>query len=128
MRGAEKEGAGGFVKGFGKGIVGLVAKPAVGLFDFTGNLTEGIRNSANVKNHELERVRYPRYVGISGVLEVYDGRKAYGAFVFHSARFEKFENEVYLAHLDVRKDNIVVMISNYRLLGLQPGGRFTVQW
>lgn len=30
LRGAEKEGAGGLVKGFGKGIGGLIAKPAAG--------------------------------------------------------------------------------------------------
>lgn len=30
IRGAEKEGAGGFVKGFGKGIGGLITKPAAG--------------------------------------------------------------------------------------------------
>lgn len=35
LRGAEKEGAAGLVKGFGKGIGGLVAKPAAGTFDFT---------------------------------------------------------------------------------------------
>lgn len=32
IRGAEKEGAGGFVKGIGKGIGGLIAKPAAGEF------------------------------------------------------------------------------------------------
>ena len=30
LRGAEKEGAGGLVKGFGKGIGGLITKPAAG--------------------------------------------------------------------------------------------------
>ncbi|RCI05461.1 hypothetical protein CU098_001873, partial [Rhizopus stolonifer] len=42
MEGATKDGVGGFIKGFGKGLVGVVTKPAVGVFDFTSNVTEGI--------------------------------------------------------------------------------------
>ncbi|GAO16707.1 hypothetical protein UVI_02002530 [Ustilaginoidea virens] len=42
MKGAEKGGAGGFVKGVGKGIGGLVAKPAAGIWGFPAYMMQGI--------------------------------------------------------------------------------------
>jgi hypothetical protein len=36
LRGAEKEGGAGLLKGFGKGIGGLILKPAAGTYSFTG--------------------------------------------------------------------------------------------
>lgn len=37
MQGAEKEGVGGFVKGVGKGFLGLATKPAIGAFDLASS-------------------------------------------------------------------------------------------
>ncbi|KJZ77528.1 hypothetical protein HIM_03252 [Hirsutella minnesotensis 3608] len=42
IRGAEKEGAGGFVKGFGKGIGGLIAKPAAGFWGVPAYMMQGV--------------------------------------------------------------------------------------
>ena len=46
LRGAEREGALGFVKGVGKGLTGLVVKPVAGVLDFTNKASEGVVNSA----------------------------------------------------------------------------------
>ncbi|PHH83711.1 hypothetical protein CDD82_4673 [Ophiocordyceps australis] len=48
LRGAEKEGAGGFVKGFGKGIGGLIAKPAAGIWGVPAYTMQGVH--AEIKN------------------------------------------------------------------------------
>ena len=42
MQGAEKEGLPGFVKGVGKGFLGLATKPAIGAFDLASSMTTTI--------------------------------------------------------------------------------------
>lgn len=41
LQGAEKEGVGGFVKGVGKGFLGLATKPAIGAFDLASSESSG---------------------------------------------------------------------------------------
>lgn len=41
--GARADGVEGFFKGFGKGIMGLVTRPAVGVFDMVSTTLDGIR-------------------------------------------------------------------------------------
>ncbi|PHH67103.1 hypothetical protein CDD81_4498 [Ophiocordyceps australis] len=47
LRGAEKEGAGGFVKGFGKGIGGLITKPAAGIWGLPAYMMQGVHAEIN---------------------------------------------------------------------------------
>ena len=42
LQGARKEGAAGFFKGFGKGLVGVVARPVGGIVDMASSTFEGI--------------------------------------------------------------------------------------
>ena len=49
MRAASKSGNGrfaGFMKGVGKGIIGVAVKPAVGAMDLAEGVSAGIRNTA----------------------------------------------------------------------------------
>ena len=41
--GARTDGFEGFFKGFGKGILGLVTRPTVGVFDMVSTTLDGIR-------------------------------------------------------------------------------------
>ena len=41
--GAKEAGAAGFFKGLGKGVVGVLARPAGGLVDFASSTLEGIK-------------------------------------------------------------------------------------
>lgn len=71
MEGAERDGATGFIKGVGKGFVGLVTKPVVGVFDFMSTSTEGIRNTTTVFDQDaLDKARLPRYIASDGVIRV----------------------------------------------------------
>ncbi|KAK9437780.1 glycosyltransferase family 1 protein [Metarhizium brunneum] len=47
IRGAEKEGPGGFVKGIGKGIGGLIAKPAAGIWGVPAYMMQGVHAEVN---------------------------------------------------------------------------------
>lgn len=61
IEGAESEGAFGFFKGVGKGMIGLAAKPVVGALDLVSNIGEGIRNTTTVfDTPERDRVRMVR--------------------------------------------------------------------
>lgn len=71
MEGAERDGATGFVKGVGKGVVGLFTKPLVGAFDFMSTSTEGIRNTTTVFDQDaLDKARLPRFIAADGVIRV----------------------------------------------------------
>lgn len=41
--GAQKEGAAGFFKGFGKGLVGAIARPTGGIIDLASSTFQGIK-------------------------------------------------------------------------------------
>jgi vacuolar protein sorting-associated protein 13A/C len=62
VRGAEKDGVGGFFKGALKGFAGLVVKPVVGVIDLTSKTAEGIKNTANYFDEKPneKRSRPPR--------------------------------------------------------------------
>lgn len=81
MEGAEKNGVSGFFKGLGKGLVGVIAKPIIGVFDLASNVTEGInirfsflikgiKNTTTVFEDELDRQRLPRHIAKDGILRV----------------------------------------------------------
>ena len=48
--GAKAGGAAGFFKGLGKGVVGVVARPAGGLVDFASSTFEGIKGLVTFQN------------------------------------------------------------------------------
>ncbi|EMC98060.1 hypothetical protein BAUCODRAFT_32061 [Baudoinia panamericana UAMH 10762] len=102
MQGAEKEGAAGFVKGVGKGLLGLATKPAIGAFDLASNMAEGVKNTTTVFDQEgLDRVRLPRFIGIDGVVRPYTQREALGQFWLKTADNGKYFDERYIAHLEL---------------------------
>lgn len=43
MEGAREEGAAGFIKGVGKGLVGFVALPIAGIIDFTSTSFDSVK-------------------------------------------------------------------------------------
>lgn len=102
MEGAEKEGALGFVKGVGKGVLGFATKPAIGAFDLASNLAEGVRNTTTVFDQEgLDRVRMPRFIGQDGIVRPYTQREALGQFWLKTLDNGKYFNEEYIAHLEL---------------------------
>ncbi|GAB7347666.1 hypothetical protein MBLNU459_g4530t1 [Dothideomycetes sp. NU459] len=103
LQGAEKEGAVGFVKGVGKGFLGLATKPAIGAFDLASNMAEGVRNTTTVFDQEgLDRVRLTRFIGQDGIVRPYSQREALGQFWLKTLDNGKFFNEDYIAHLELQ--------------------------
>ncbi|KAJ1339754.1 hypothetical protein BSLG_005660 [Batrachochytrium salamandrivorans] len=59
LKGAHEAGIEGFFKGLGKGLVGVVAKPMIGVMDLATSVSEGIKNTTTVFDTELDRQRLP---------------------------------------------------------------------
>ncbi|KAI5810307.1 hypothetical protein DFH27DRAFT_185031 [Peziza echinospora] len=117
IQGGQREGALGFFKGIGKGVVGLATKPAIGIFDLASNVTEGIRNTTTVFDAEgLDRVRLTRFIGQDGIVRPYSQREALGQFWLKQLDNGKYFNEEYIAHLDLPEHDSIVMLTYKRIM------------
>lgn len=102
LQGAEREGAAGFVKGVGKGLLGLPTKALIGGFDLASSMAEGVRNTTTVFDQEgLDRVRLARFIGTDGIVRPYSQREALGQFWLKTLDNGKYFNESYIAHLEL---------------------------
>ncbi|KAI5306994.1 hypothetical protein KEM56_005829 [Ascosphaera pollenicola] len=123
LEGAEKDGIQGFVKGIGKGILGLPTKSIVGAFDFASSLAEGVRNTTTVFDaNDLDRVRYPRFIGMDGVIRPYSAREALGQFWLKTADDGIYFHEDYIAHLDLPGQSKLVLLTYNRILIIRTKG------
>ncbi|PVI04174.1 vacuolar protein sorting-associated protein 13 [Periconia macrospinosa] len=128
LQGAEKEGALGFVKGVGKGLLGVPTKAAIGAFDLASNMAEGVRNTTTVFDQEgLDRVRLPRYIGTDGIVRPYSQREALGQFWLKTLDNGKYFNEDYIAHLELSNKDMLVMLSYNHILMVRTKGLRT-EW
>lgn len=117
LQGAEKEGLPGFVKGVGKGFLGLATKPAIGAFDLASNMAEGVRNTTTVFDAEgLDRVRLTRFIGLDGIVRPYAQREALGQFWLKTLDDGKHFNEDYIAHLELPGKDMMVMLTYSRIM------------
>lgn len=128
LEGAEQEGFAGFFKGVGKGVIGLATKPAIGIFDLASNVSEGIRNTTTVFDGEgLDRVRLPRFIGADGIVRPYNQREALGQFWLKQLDNGKYFNEQYIAHLELPREDVVVMLTYSRIM-LIKSKKLTTEW
>lgn len=117
IEGAAKDGAGGFFKGLGKGLIGLPTKTVIGVFDLASNVSEGIRNTTTVLDGEgLDKVRLPRYISYDGVIRPYSQREAQGQYWLKSIEGGSFFNETYLAHLVLPGEEQAVLVTFQKII------------
>jgi len=73
---AKEEGAKGFVKGIGSGLVGAIASPFAATLRLGNTVSSGIKNSAlkigKGKIPQYGRFRHPRYFNSRSILQPYD--------------------------------------------------------
>ncbi|KAF1952441.1 vacuolar protein sorting-associated protein-like protein vps13 [Byssothecium circinans] len=128
IQGAEKEGALGFVKGVGKGLLGVPTKAAIGAFDLASNMAEGVRNTTTVFDQEgLDRVRLTRFIGTDGIVRPYSQREALGQFWLKTLDNGKYFNEDYIAHLELQNKDMLVMLTYNGILMVRTKGLRT-EW
>ncbi|KAH9220013.1 hypothetical protein DL95DRAFT_520355 [Leptodontidium sp. 2 PMI_412] len=128
LEGAEQEGLTGFFKGVGKGALGFVTKPAIGIFDLASNVSEGIRNTTTVFDGDgLDRVRLTRFIGTDGIVRPYSQREALGQFWLKQLDNGKYFNEQYIAHLELPREDVVVILTYSRIM-LIKSKKLTSEW
>ncbi|OLL22292.1 Vacuolar protein sorting-associated protein 13 [Neolecta irregularis DAH-3] len=130
LEGAEKDGAAGFFRGVGKGLVGFATKPVVGVFDLASNLTEGIRNTTTVFDRDgIDRIRLPRYIGKDAIVRPYNHREALGQYWLKQLDKGRFigSDEQYLAHLELPGNDKIMMLTYSRIM-LIKSKRLTIEW
>ena len=123
MRGAEKKGIEGFAKGIGKGLLGLLVKPMIGISDAATDVMIGVRNSvenAGGAQHQsltLDRNQFrprrPMY-GRDKVLRPYAIEDAAAAALMLRTRCA---GENYLSHLDLGDRVALLSVKRFILLG-----------
>lgn len=112
MEGAEKEGAAGFFKGVGRGLVGLPTKTAIGFFDLALNFSEGVRNTTTVFDTDgIDKVRIARYIAPNQPVARYLARQAQGQYWLRHLDSGTYPNEVYVAHLVMLGQEMCVMVT-----------------
>jgi len=118
----------GFFKGVGKGVLGLATKPAIGVFDLASNVSEGIRNTTTVFDGDsLDRVRLTRFIGTDGIVRPYSQREALGQYWLKQLDSGKYFNEQYIAHLELPREDVVVMLTYSRIM-LFKSKRLMSEW
>lgn len=117
LEGASKDGAAGFFRGLGKGLVGLPTKTAIGIFDLASNVSEGVRNTTTVfDGNQIPRVRPTRFIEHDGVVRPFNDREAVGQTWLKAVNEGQYFNDEYLAHLNMNRDNIVAIVSFSRVI------------
>lgn len=117
LEGAAKEGASGFFKGIGKGLIGLPTKTAIGFFDLASNLSEGVRNTTTVFDADaICPIRPPRYIASDGIVRPYNEREAVGQKIMKSANGGLYFNDVYLAHTKLSESDMLVLVTTDRIV------------
>ncbi|NP_001094445.2 intermembrane lipid transfer protein VPS13A [Rattus norvegicus] len=127
IKGAQKEGAAGFFKGVGKGLVGAVARPTGGIIDMASSTFQGIKRATETS--EVESLRPPRFFNEDGVIRPYrlrDGTGNQMLQVMENGRFAKYK---YFTHVMVNKTDMF-MITRCGVLFVTKGtfGQLTCEW
>ncbi|CAF1073014.1 unnamed protein product [Rotaria sordida] len=99
VAGAARSGASGFVKGLGKGLIGLVAQPASGIVDFASTSLDVVKRAAT-QEQIVRRVRYPRHVGRDGLVRPYIPHEAMGLYILNRLEDRRYaKTDTYVAHI-----------------------------
>jgi len=115
VKGAKKEGALGFFKGIGKGIVVIGVKPVVGAADFVAKTSEGIRNTTTMNEKETKRSRPPRMMGSDGNLTEYTEKESKGLFLLNHVEQGDYRTDTYIHHEELQ-GNKVLLITDTRVI------------
>lgn len=128
VKGASQEGAIGFFKGLGKGIVGLPTKTAIGFLDLANSVSEGVRNTTTVFDaNQIDRVRPTRFTAHDGVVRPYSHREAQGQAWLKVANNGEFFRDSYLAHLSLSENEMIIIVTFMRIMLLSTT-TMTTEW
>ena len=116
IKGSQREGASGFFKGLGKGLVSLPTKTAIGFLDLTNNLSQGVKSSTTIlQQQNATSIRLPRYINHDQIIRRYDLRTSQGQYWLKTANGGLYQDDHYLAHTVLPGKELSVIISMERI-------------
>uniref|UniRef100_A0A673CPI7 Vacuolar protein sorting 13 homolog A n=1 Tax=Sphaeramia orbicularis TaxID=375764 RepID=A0A673CPI7_9TELE len=128
IKGAQKEGAAGFFKGVGKGLVGAVARPTGGIIDMASSTFQGIKRAAET-SQDIMSLRPPRFIHEDGVIRPYKEREGIGSQMLQKIENGRFAKYRYFAHAKVNESDFL-MITKRGIFFVTKGtfGQLTCEW
>ncbi|XP_077456591.1 intermembrane lipid transfer protein VPS13A isoform X1 [Stigmatopora argus] len=128
IAGAQREGAAGFFKGVGKGLVGAVARPTGGIIDMASSTFQGIKRAAET-SQDIESLRPPRFIHEDGVIRPYKQREGIGSQMLQKIENGRFAKYRYFAHAKVN-DSDFLMITKRGIFFVTTGtfGQLICEW
>ncbi|KAM6931036.1 intermembrane lipid transfer protein VPS13A [Xenentodon cancila] len=128
IKGAQKEGAAGFFKGVGKGLVGAVARPTGGIIDMASSTFQGIKRATET-SQDIASLRPPRFIHEDGVIRPYKEMEGFGSQMLQKIENGRFAKYRYFAHAKVN-DSDFLMITKRGIFFVTKGtfGQLTCEW
>ncbi|XP_029047151.1 vacuolar protein sorting-associated protein 13D isoform X1 [Osmia bicornis bicornis] len=127
--GAANEGFPGFFAGFGKGVVGTITKPVVGVLDLATETATAVRETSRSAHRTIpKRDRYPRVAsGPAGLLPPYNRQQAEGQEFLYIINDHNY-SELFVAYECLRTgtENLRVLVSNDRVRVISGGTKGVV--
>ena len=116
LEGARDEGVGGFFKGVGKGVAGLVTRPTGGIVDFASGTFDTVKRATEINDEVSRRTRPARYIHPDGVVRYYDKKEALGARIVSQVDKGRLAMEVYIMHENIVGDKEMLILTNKRVV------------
>ncbi|SSD59069.1 related to Vacuolar protein sorting-associated protein 13 [Saccharomycodes ludwigii] len=116
IEGAKKQGTGGFLKGLGKGLIGIPTKTVIGFLDMASNVSEGIKNTTTVLDaNGVRPVRFPRFLGENKVVKSYNERESQGQYWLKMCNGGQYMKDHYVAHVLLPGKETILCVSQERI-------------
>lgn len=116
ITGAKEQGVSGFFKGLGKGAIGLVARPATGLVDFTSDTFDAVKRATS-EGEDANRIRPPRFFTSDNILRPYSLTAARGHKIFKELDKGKYALTDTFAHCEeVFPNKEFLILTNNRVM------------
>ncbi|XP_078044296.1 vacuolar protein sorting 13D isoform X1 [Augochlora pura] len=127
--GAANEGFPGFFAGFGKGVVGTITKPVVGMLDLATETATAVRETSRSAHRTIPtRDRPPRVSsGPAGLLPPYNRQQAEGQEFLYIIN-DRDHSELFVSYECLRSgtENLRVLVSNERVRVISGGTKGVV--
>ncbi|XP_071548119.1 LOW QUALITY PROTEIN: intermembrane lipid transfer protein VPS13A-like [Panulirus ornatus] len=122
VAGAQQDGVEGFFRGLGRGIMGLITKPALGVIDSVAMACDGIRRAVDLGHDVIVRSRVPRHVSPYIAMHPYDSHEAAGMLLLASLSHGRYmQTDWYIAHAAVSESDRpdIILISDKHIFKLE---------
>lgn len=132
IEGAKKEGVEGFFKGMGKGMVGLVTRPASGVIDFASGSFDAVMRATEAGEETVSRRRPSRFIGPDNVVRPYVQHFAEGAKLLRELEKGRYaETDVYVGHAILTENRSMLIATDKRIMCITRNdilGHWKVDW